>query len=171
MFDRLIEFILSWLELFKFWAVIEPWEEAVLVRLGKYQRTLMPGFHWRLPLKIDDVIAQNVVPSTHAMGDESATTKDGKQIGFNSIITYKIKDIVKATLEVHDVDHAVRDACAGEICKVLHESTWSEIMESGDILDRLTAACRKRGWRWGVEIMSVQLASIALVRNIRLMQK
>jgi regulator of protease activity HflC (stomatin/prohibitin superfamily) len=168
-FDRIIDLFLTFANLFKFWVILEPYEEGILLRLGKLTGPpLKCGFHWVIPFKIDQVIGQSVVPSTHSLGDESMTTADGKSVGFHAIITYQISDIEKALLKVHDTDHAVRDACSGEIGKVLRESTWSEIMSEG-MLEKLTAACRKRGWRWGIEIMSVQLAGLSLVRNIRLM--
>lgn len=170
MLDKLIEFLLSILDLFRFWIVLLPFEQGVLLRLGRFVKVVEPGLHWMWPLHIDHVMYESVVPSTHNLGDESMITKDGKSCGFHAIVTYRIKDIEKALLEVHDDEHAVRDACAGEIGRVLRESTWLEISGESDILDRLTAACRKRGWRWGIEIMAVQLAGLALVKNIRLMQ-
>lgn len=171
MFDRLVQLLIEFARLFQCWIVLDPYEEGVLVRLGKVKKILGPGFHWCWPFYVDMVHYQNVTPSAHSLGDQSMITKDGKNIGYNAIITFRIKDIEKATMEVHDTDHAVMDACEGEIGRVLRESTYEEIVGMGDILERLTAACRKRGWRWGIEVMSVQLAGLGLVRNIRLMQK
>lgn len=170
MLDKLIDFLIQCIELFKFWIVLHPYEAGVLMRLGKFRKVVECGFHWMLPFGIDHAITEHVVPTTHSLGDESTISKDGKSIGFHAVVTYKVRDIQKALLEVEDVDHAVRDACSGEIGRVLRESTWEEMLRE-DILDKLTAACRKRGFKYGIEIMSVQLAGIALVRSIRLMQK
>ncbi len=170
MLDKLIDFVIQFIELFKFWIVLHPYEAGVLMRLGKFRKVVECGFHWMLPFGIDHAITEHVVPTTHSLGDESTISKDGKSIGFHAVVTYKVRDIQKALLEVEDVDHAVRDACSGEIGRVLRESTWEEMLRE-DILDKLTAACRKRGFKYGIEIMSVQLAGIALVRSIRLMQK
>jgi hypothetical protein len=91
-----------------------------------------------------------------------------KSIGFHAIVTYRVNDIKKLLLGVEDGDHAVRDACSGEIGRVLREATWEEIRQP-DILDKLTAAARKRGFKYGIEIMGVQLAGLTLCRSIRLM--
>jgi regulator of protease activity HflC (stomatin/prohibitin superfamily) len=169
MLDKLIDLILEFIGLFKFWHVIDPYEQGIVLRLGKFQRILECGFHWVIPFGIDRVAAEHTVPSTHALGDASITTVDGKSVGFHAVVTYKVRDIVKALLEVEDVNHAVRDACSGEIGRVLRESTWSQILEPA-ILDQLTAACRKRGFRYGIEILSVQLSQLILCRTMRLMQ-
>jgi regulator of protease activity HflC (stomatin/prohibitin superfamily) len=170
MLDRLIEFLLECIGLFQFWIVLDPYEEGVLLRLGKFKRCLGPGFHWRIPFYVDQILFLHTVPQTHSLGDESVITSDGRAVAFHAIVTFRVKDIQKAVLEVADVDHAVRDACAGEVGRVMRESSWTDII-GNDILDKLTAACRKRGWRWGIEIMSVQLAGLALVKNIRLIQR
>jgi len=142
-----------------------------LLRLGRFVKVLDPGLHWLLPMGIDEAMKEGSVPTTHSLGDEATVTKDGKTAAFHAIVTYQIRDIRKAMLDVLDTDHAVRDACAGEIGKVMRERTWDELRHSEGLLDDLTAACRKRGFRYGIEIMSVQLASLALAKNIRLMQK
>ena len=170
MLDKLIDFIIQFIELFKFWVVIHPFEAGVMLRLGKFYKIVECGFHWMLPFGVDHVITEHIVPTTHSLGDESTISKDGKSVGFHAVVTYKVRDIQKALLDVEDVDHAVRDACAGEIGRVMRESTWEEIL-AADILEKLTAACRKRGFRYGIEVMSVQLAGVAICRSIRLMQR
>jgi regulator of protease activity HflC (stomatin/prohibitin superfamily) len=166
--DKLIDLLIACLELFRFWIVLDPYEQGVLLRLGRFVRVVDPGFHWILPFRIDHVVYECVVASTHSLGNESVVSTDGKSVGFHAVVTYQVRDIKKALLEIEDVNHAVRDACLGEIGRVLRESSWSEITDK-DILDKLTAACRRRGFRYGIEIVSVQLASLSLVKNIRIM--
>jgi regulator of protease activity HflC (stomatin/prohibitin superfamily) len=170
MLDRLIEFFISCIELFKFWQVVAPYEEGCQIRLGKFHRVLGSGLYFILPFGIDHCLIQCVVPTTHSLGDESITTKDDKSIGFHAVVTFQVRDIKKAMLDIEDVHHAVLDACSGEIGRVLRESTWAETRDP-EMLDKLTTACRKRGFRFGIEVMAVQLAGISLVRSIRLMQK
>jgi len=168
MLEQFFQFLLDCLGSLRFWVVIEPYEEGVRLRLGKFVDELKPGFHWMWPLHIDHVIIHIVVATTHHLGFGSITTRDGKAVGFNAVITHKVHDIKKAMLEIENVEDAIRDACSGEIGRVLHGSTWEEITDDS-ILDKLTSACRKRGFRYGIEILSVQLSSLSLVKNIRLM--
>lgn len=170
MLDKLIDFVIQCIELFKFWIVVHPYEAGVLMRLGKFRKVIECGFHWMLPFGIDHAVTEHIVPTTHSLGDESTVSKCGKSVGFHAVVTYKVRDIQKALLDVEDVNHAVRDACSGEIGRVMREATWEEMLAE-DILEKLTAACRKRGFRYGIEVMYVQLAGIAPVRSIRLMQR
>jgi regulator of protease activity HflC (stomatin/prohibitin superfamily) len=168
MLDKLIDFLIQCLELFKFWVVIDPYEASVVLRLGKYLKTIEAGFHWIIPFGVDKCPALHIVPSTHSLGNESVTTKDGKSVGFHAVVTYRVHDIIKATLNVEDVDHAVRDAVAGEIGRVLRSKLWSELADDATYTE-ITAACRRRGFRYGIEVMDVQFAGLALCKNIRLM--
>lgn len=168
MFDRLIDFLIESLKMFQFWVVLDPYERGILLRLGLFVKVLDPGFHFCLPFFVDRVVAENIVPRTHRLTGLATTTTDGKAVGFDAVITYAIKDVVKAVLEAEHVEDAIADSCAGLICTHLAGLDWNAIVHQG-APESLTKVCRARGWKWGVEIMSVQLVGTALVRSIRLM--
>jgi regulator of protease activity HflC (stomatin/prohibitin superfamily) len=166
MFDKLIDLLTSSIHMLMFWTVVQPYEQAVRMRLGEFREVLDPGFHWKMPFAIDYVHTEHVVPKTERLSSMATTTTDGRNVGFDAVITYRINDIKKAVLEVEDVRDSIADACAGVIGTALAGATWEDI-RTGTVVDQLTAACRKRGWKWGIEIQAVQLTGISLVKNIR----
>lgn len=168
MLDRLIDLLIECLGLFRFWHIVDPYEEALVLRFGKLHRHLKPGFNWVIPLGVETALSEHTVPAIHSLGNESVTTVDGKSIAFHAIVTFQVRDIEKLLLKVEDGNHAVMDACSGEVARILRQSTLDEINKP-DMLDKLTDAARKRGFRYGVEIMSVQLASMTVCRAIRIM--
>jgi len=167
MFDRIWEFLHSIFESLIPFVILFPYERGLLIRFGKLKRELGPGFHWCLPLHFDTVLHESVVTRTEHLAGLSTTTSDGKSVGLDAIVTYRIANIERALLEVSDLKDAIADTCAGQIGTTLAESDWASIAH-GEVLDNLTAICRKRGWKYGVEILSVQLAGVALVRNFRI---
>lgn len=167
MIDRLVNlFITIWKSLLP-WVVVQPWEGAVLVRLGQFKRELRPGFHLMFPCYIDRVFGDHIVPRTHHITGVSTTTKDGKAVVFDAVITYQIADIEKALLQVTDVKDAIVDACVGVIGTELSQATWDEVV-NGKATDGLLRSCRTRGRRWGIDVMQIQLAGVCAVKNIRL---
>lgn len=170
MFDKLVDILVEFVSLGKFWYVIEPYEAGVKTRLGKFVTVLEPGFHWCWPLGVDHITTEHTVPRTHMLGPQSATTKDGKSIGFEAVITVRVRDIKAAILEVEHSEDAVRDSCAGTIGQVLGTATWADILDGDAVLEKITKACRLKGFRFGLEVMSVQFSSMALTRSIRLLQ-
>jgi regulator of protease activity HflC (stomatin/prohibitin superfamily) len=169
MLDRLIDLILQWVGWFVPFLVVDAFEQAVVLRLGNYHRTLGPGFHWIIPFGVERAITDNVVPRTRNLGPQSLTTQDRCLIVLAAVVTLRIHDIRKSVLEVEDVDDAVSDSCYAEIAAVVHRHTWEEL-QGDDIGDELLRACRKRAFQYGVEVMRVQLSDRAKTRTYRLMQ-
>jgi regulator of protease activity HflC (stomatin/prohibitin superfamily) len=167
MFDRLIDLLLQWIGFFIPFVVIDAFERGVVLRFGVKQRELDPGLHWIIPFQVDRVIADNVVPRTINLGAQTLTTQDGKVVTVAGVVTARISDISKATLEVENVDTAVEDSCYGAIGFAVASATW-DVLQQEDFSVKLTKACRGQGWRYGIEIQRVQLSDLCLTRVIRL---
>ena len=166
MFDKLFEMLAGmWNELAPI-RIVPPYHGAIQLRMGVFLRVLPGGgWYWKIPFA-DDILNEHVVPRTERLTGLATTTVDGKAIGFDAVITWRISDIQKALLDVHDLTDAIADSCAGIIGTELSNRTWMDIVH-GNTVDELTAACRKRGWKWGVEIQLVQLTGVAPVKNLR----
>jgi len=170
-FDKLVEIVIQFAELFKFWVVMAPFEGGVKLRLGKYVKNLEPGWNWMIPFGIDQYEHEHIVPRTHTLDPQSVTLKDGRQVGFQAVITYKVRDIKVALLEVEDSEHAIKDACAGTIAHTVAVCTWDELVQSEEWVDRVLTAVRKRGFKFGLEITSVQFSTLALVKTLRILNR
>ena len=169
MLDRLIDLLLQWVSFFVPFVVIDDFERGVVLRFGRFNRVLEPGFHWIVPFEVDRVLVDNVVPRTMNMGAQSLTTSDGVQVALGLILTCRIHDIRKALLEVEGVDDAVRDCCYAEVGGIVHQHTWQE-MQVEEINEDMLRACRRRAFQYGVEVMRVQISDLAKTRTYRLMQ-
>jgi len=168
MLDKLVDFLLQFVHAFRFWFVVREYRRGVLLRLGKFHKVLEPGLHWIYPFFIDQVLTDVVAIRTHNLGALAITTTDGKQAGFEAVVTYKIKDIQTAILKVAYVDDAIKDACLGTIGTTLVGYNWDALIQV-ETLATLTKACRANGWKYGIEILSVQLAGVSTVRSIRIL--
>jgi regulator of protease activity HflC (stomatin/prohibitin superfamily) len=167
MFERLIDLLLQSIAFFIPFVVIDHFEEAVVLRFGKFHRKLGPGFHWIIPFQVERCIADNVVPRTLNLAAQSLTTKEGRMVLLGGVVTAAIRDIQKATLEVEGVDHALQDSCYGAIGALVAAASWEEIQHE-DFSEALTKACRKQAWRFGIEIQRVQLSDLTLSKTLRI---
>jgi regulator of protease activity HflC (stomatin/prohibitin superfamily) len=166
MLDKLLDFLREiWNDLTPI-EVVPPYNGGVQLRMGRFLRVIEGGhWYWKVPFA-DHIITEHTVPRTERLTGLATTTSDGKAIGFDAVITYRISDVQKALLEVNDLKDAIADTCAGIIGTELNERVWSDIIH-GNVVESLTAACRRRGWKWGVEIQLVQLTGVAPVKNLR----
>jgi regulator of protease activity HflC (stomatin/prohibitin superfamily) len=166
MLDKLLDFLREiWNDLTPI-EVVPPYNGGVQLRMGRFLRVIEGGrWYWKVPFA-DHIITEHTVPRTERLTGLATTTSDGKAIGFDAVITYRISDVQKALLEVNDLKDAIADTCAGIIGTELNERVWADIIH-GNVVESLTAACRRRGWKWGVEIQLVQLTGVAPVKNLR----
>lgn len=166
MLDKLFELLHAiWNDLIPI-EVLPPYNGGVQLRMGQLLRVLEGGkWYWKIPFA-DHIITEPVVPRTERLIGLATTTLDNKAVGFDAVITYRISDVQKALLEVNDLKDVIADSCAGIIGTELSNATWANIIH-GETVESLTAACRKRGWKWGVEIQLVQLTGVAPVKNLR----
>jgi regulator of protease activity HflC (stomatin/prohibitin superfamily) len=163
--DKLLDFLREiWGDLLPI-EVISPYNGGVQIRMGKELRTLAGGWYWKVPFA-DRILIEHIVPRTERLTGLATTTSDDRAIGFDAVITWRISDIRKALMEVVDLKDAIADSCAGIIGTELSNAAWADIVH-GNTVEALTAACRKRGWKWGVEIQQVQLTGVAPVKNLR----
>lgn len=168
MFDKLIEVILQYCGMFKVWTVVDDYEQGVVLRFGRFNRVVTPGWRFMIPL-IERTMTENVVPRTSNLGVQGLTTKDGKNITVAGIVTAQIVDVRKSLLEVENVGQALMDACYGAIGDFVSSSTWEQMLNP-EHCATLPKACQKLARRYGIEILRVQLSDKALSRSLRLFQ-
>lgn len=177
MFERLIDLVINFLELFKFWIVIDEFERGVVLTLGKPRDKrflgffggylLEPGIHWVWPMAIESVLTDNVVPTTVSLKPQSLTTKDGASIVISVAITWKIKDIRKLLLDVEDADGALVDSAHGAVCDLVSKNTWADI-QLPEFSKELTRSVRKKAFRWGIEVDEVYVSDKVQTPSIRI---
>ena len=136
MFDRLIDILLAVFSSLIPWKVVQPYEKAVLVRLGQFVRVLEPGFHWVIPLHIDHVYNDAVTPRTELLTGLATDTKDGKAAGFDAVLASS-----------EDQDLALRHTATGGRIAFVPEA---RVVHCDSALD-IRSYCRRA--EWGAEHM------------------
>ena len=166
MFDKLIEIITNWWLQLTPIIIIRDYEEAVLLRFGKFKSVLKPGMHFKIPL-FDEVIDQHVVITTLSLDAQSLYTLDKQNIVVKGVIKYKISDVKIFLLEVWDAQDALSDMSQSIIKNVIMSMTMDECTDS-ELDNTLTKKVRVEARKWGVEVQQVTLTDLAPMRSIRL---
>lgn len=166
MFDKLIELLSEWWLQITPFVIIRDYEEAVLLRFGKFKSVLKPGIHFKLPL-FDEVIDQHVVVTTLSLDAQSLYTKDKQNIVVKGVIKYKISDVKIFLLEVFDAQDALSDMSQSIIKNIIMSMTMDECTDS-ELDNTLTKKVRVEARKWGVEIQQVTLTDLAPIKSFRL---
>jgi regulator of protease activity HflC (stomatin/prohibitin superfamily) len=168
MFDRLIDLLTQFLDLFRFWIVIDPYERGLVIRLGRLQRTLDPGLHWLIPMGVDVVISDNRVRQAINLRQQCLTTSDGVSILTSLILSFSIEDIETFLLEIEGAEQVFREI-DGVVAWHVRRNTWDEIREK-DFINRIRSTVRGKAKAWGVEILELEWGDLVRTRALRVFQ-
>ena len=166
MFDKLIEILSNWWYQTIPFIIIRDYEEAVLLRFGRFHSVLKPGIHLKLPF-FDEVIDQHVVVTTLSLDAQSLYTKDKQNIVVKGLIKYKIADVKTFLLEVYDAQDALSDMSQSIIKNVIMSMTLEECTDT-ELDNTLTKKVRVEAKKCGVEVQQVTLTDLAPIRSYRL---
>lgn len=165
-FDRIIELLFELRDWFNPLVVIDEFEEGVVLRWGRYSRTLKPGLHWVWPCSIEDVLTDTVVRTTSYLDVQSLTTRDGHPINSSPIIIYKIGNIKRWLLEVDDAEDALHDLTYGLNDALTSETDLADIHEL-EYAEQLTAMVAEEAVNWGGRVLDIKFSDRARSKSLR----
>ena len=146
---------------------INEYERGILFRLGKYAKTLRPGWHVMLPIvhsyrKVDIRTKAVDVP------EQEAITKDNVSIKINAVLYYKIFDAAKSILAVQDFNYAVSQLAQTTMRNIVGSVSLDELLTEREKLS--TEICKivdEETDPWGIKVENVELKDIALPEEMK----
>jgi len=126
MFEAIKEFLSMFFEYLKFWVVVNGYQESVILRHGRYLKTLPPGYYFKYPF-LDYSIEVMVKTDTKEFDPIAITTLDGKTISIGLQIEYDIFDSKLYIIETNDAVSNMRDIARGEMSDFLEDINWGDI--------------------------------------------
>ena len=159
-FDFLAQF---WRQL-RPWTVINPWEQALRVRLGRHVRRLPPGVHLKVPL-IDTIYAQSVRRRIVALQVQTITTTDGKAVSFAASLGYEIGDLAKLYETLHHAEDTIIRLGMAALAHVVRTRAADDCDQES--IER-AAVTRLDLVRFGIQGVELYLTAFAVVRTYRL---
>ena len=171
MLDKLVQFLIDTLDLFRFWVVVQQYQEAALLRFGKFKRKLGPGLHWQFPFGVDHAPACSIVLEALSTDPQSLTTKDDVGVVLSAVVTFRTSDIELRILEVEDAISALSLASSASISRYATSHTWQELLVmAGDTAtdNPIAIDLRRRAKRYGIQVHNLQLRDFTKSRSYRL---
>lgn len=166
MFDKLIDVLLQCIGLFRPWHVIEQYERGVVLRFGKFNREIGPGFHPIIPFSAEIVWSDNVVPTTTTLDSQSLTTSDGVPVVATGVITWEIVDIRKFLLEVEGREVVLQGSAYGCISETIEGNPWGASGSSR--AKEIEKKIRRRAKKFGARVLKFEFKDFARARPYRI---
>jgi len=146
--------------------VIDAYETAGVLRLGKYHRTAGPGLHWKLPF-VDVPIEITTCATTVRLPAQYLTTKDDVSVAVAAIVAYKIVDVKPYITGIFDQHDVLCDVTMGAIRRAVAETAYKDLVENPPE-ERVATAVRRKANRFGFSIDAVTFTSFTKARPLML---
>jgi regulator of protease activity HflC (stomatin/prohibitin superfamily) len=141
---------------------VNQYQRGVKFMLGKYVKTLEPGWRIILPIiqsmtKVDIRVKAVDVPF------QEAITKDNVSAKINAVIYYQVSDAAKAILEVENFWFAVSQLAQTTMRNVAGQMELDELLANRDAAaSRIKEIVDAATDPWGIKVETVELKDVIL---------
>lgn len=110
--------------------IVDPAEEAAILRLGKYVETVGPGPHW-IPRLIESKIIVNVDRVADYSYSAQMLTKDENLVAVALVVQYRISDLQDYLFNVADPEESLQQATSSSLRQVVGNTRLDQIITEG----------------------------------------
>ena len=146
----------------KVFIIVEMREEVIKERLGKYNKTLKPGFHFLIPFIDQPSYRQEMREQVIDVPSQTCITKDNIEVEVDGLVYVKVMDSYKASYGIGNYKLAAinlaQTTMRSEIGKITLDDTFSEREQMNENIVR---EIDKASDPWGIKVMRYE------IRNIR----
>lgn len=138
--------------------IVDPAEQAVILRFGKYVETVGPGPHW-IPRLISTSIVQNVERISHYSYSAQMLTKDENLVAVSVVVQYRIGDLEDYLFNVADPEESLQQTTSSALRQVIGTTTLNQIITEGreawgiSVQDTLVKTLKK--YNTGILVLNV----------------
>jgi regulator of protease activity HflC (stomatin/prohibitin superfamily) len=143
--------------------IADPWDKAIVLRLGHFQSLRGPGLFLIVPI-LDTIpywIDTRVIATSFKA--EKTLTKDTVPVDVDAVLFWKVMDPKKTALEVADYLSAISWAAQTALRDVIGKTMLSDMLEGGDkISNTLQTIIDERTEPWGIHVNSVEVKDVLI---------
>ena len=147
--------------------IVQPYEQGIYMRLGKFVRVLNQGLNVVCPL-INKVVKLDLRTEVLDVPKQEVITKDNSPVDVDAVIYIKVTDPKNAFFEVTDYRFATVNLAQTTLRSIIGDMELDEILSSRekinvnlrDILDENTD-------KWGVKVEAVEIREVNPARKVK----
>ncbi len=163
----LIFVVLMYFILTRLFIIVEMREEVIQERLGKFKKTLKPGFHFMIPFVDRAAYHQEMREQVIDVPSQTCITKDNIEVAVDGLVYLKVMDSYKASYGISNYKAAsvnlAQTTMRSEVGKLTLDDTFSEREHMNENIVR---EIDKAADPWGVKVLRYEIRNISPSRLI-----
>ena len=140
--------------------IVQPYEQAVYMRLGKFVRVLGQGLNIVTPL-INQVVKIDLRTEVMDVPKQEVITKDNSPVNVDAVIYIKVTDPKNAFFEVTNYRLATVNLAQTTLRSVIGQMELDEILSSRENINiQLRDTLDENTDKWGVRVETVEIKEV-----------
>jgi regulator of protease activity HflC (stomatin/prohibitin superfamily) len=143
------------------------WEEAVILRLGKFSRIREEGLFLMIPY-VDRAYIRDTRTHTMDIPHQKAITKDNISVEVDAVMWYRINDTSKSVMQIENFEFSIREFTKTTLRNVIgHKELDDLLTEREEVAFTVKDLVEHASEEWGIDIERVELQDIILPENMK----
>lgn len=143
--------------------VANQWENAVVLRLGKFGGLKGPGLYWIIPFMDRVVMWIDTRVRTTGFAAEKTLTSDTVPVNVDAVLFWTVTDPRKAALIVQDYREAVAWAAQTALRDIIGKTDLARMLVGRESIDvELQKLIDERTHDWGITVKSVEIRDVVI---------
>ncbi len=147
--------------------IIDQYERAVVLTLGKYSGTRKPGLTWVL-VGVQRIIKVDMRITTVDVPQQEVITKDNVTMGINAVVYFRANSAEKAILEIQDYRHAITLYAQATLRDVIGGTDLDTLLSERDrIAEEIKKIVDIATDPWGINVSDIKIQDMELPADMK----
>lgn len=147
--------------------VINQYEKGVVLTLGKYTGTYMPGLRWIL-IGIQKIITVDTRITTIDIPRQEAITKDNVPVGINAVVYFRVLKAEDAVLKVENYPYAISQYALAALRDIIGSVELDTLLtERESIAKDIKKVVDTETDEWGIDVTAIKMQDIELPASMK----
>jgi len=148
-------------------AINKEWEEAIILRFGKFQRLVGPGFFFKWPLA-ESFLKQDKRIITLDVSRQEVMTKDNISVSVDAVVFMKVVNTKDSLVNIQNLWNSVMKYAQTTMRDVVGDVELDDLLARRDeIANKIEKIVERETQDWGVDIISVNLQTVELPEDMK----